>query len=95
MQLGKLDVSPASQRVSCKTARKCAKADQRVAPAKQNAEFEPLEHSVYEGRRRLGRYLRIAPTWYAAYDAEDRPLGEFSRPQDAYAAVSGISGGGE
>jgi hypothetical protein len=55
-------------------------------------DFEPLAHSVYEGRRRLGRYERIAPTWYAAYDAEDGLLGKFSRPQDAYAAVAGLGG---
>jgi hypothetical protein len=58
----------------------------------RSGEFEPLEHSVYEGRRRLGCYVRIAPTWYAAFDAEDRPLGEFSGPQDAYTAVAAISG---
>jgi hypothetical protein len=42
----------------------------------------------------LGGYERIGKRKYAAYDAEDRPLGEFSRRQDAYAAVAGVSGGG-
>jgi hypothetical protein len=65
---------------------------QRVSATDPKSNFEPLEHSVYEGRRRLGRYVRIAPTWYAAFDAEDRPLGEFSRPKDAYTAIAAISG---
>lgn len=67
---------------------------QGVSETLPKSNFEPLEHSVYEGRRRLGRYVRIAPTWYAAFDAEDRPLGEFSRSQDAYKAVVAISAGG-
>jgi hypothetical protein len=55
--------------------------------------FEPLAHSVYIGRQRLGRYARTAPNSYAAYDSEDCPLGEFSQPQDACAAVTGSSVG--
>ncbi|UPJ41808.1 hypothetical protein IVB40_31755 [Bradyrhizobium sp. 40] len=55
--------------------------------------FEPVEHSVYEGRERLGRYLRISPTLYAAFDVDDRPLGEFLGRRAAYAAVASISGG--
>jgi hypothetical protein len=51
-------------------------------------EFEPLEHSVYLGRERLGRYSRIGPKLYAAFDAKDRLLGEFKKRKDAYAAVS-------
>jgi hypothetical protein len=65
---------------------------QSISAIDPKPNFEPLEHSVYEGRRRLGRYAQIAPTWYAAFDAEDRSLGEFSRRQDAYAAVAAISG---
>ena len=57
-----------------------------LAPNKKS-DFEPLEHSVYHGRRRLGRYACVAPKRYAAYDADDRPLGEFKRRKDAYAAV--------
>jgi hypothetical protein len=57
-----------------------------LAP-KKKSDFEPLEHSVYRGRRRLGRYARVAPKRYAAYDADDRPLGEFKRRKKAYAAV--------
>jgi hypothetical protein len=69
-------------------------ADRPIAAKPENPEFEPLEHSVYEGRLRLGRYVRIAPTSYAAFDAEDRSLGEFSRSSDAYAAIAGVSEGG-
>ena len=54
----------------------------------QQPEFEPLEHSVYFGRERLGRYSRIGLKLYAAFDAKDRLLGEFKRRKDAYAAVS-------
>lgn len=50
--------------------------------------FEPLEHSVYYGRQRLGRYDRIAKKLYAAFDALDRPLGKFKTRAQAYAAVS-------
>lgn len=52
-------------------------------------DFEPLEHSVYFGRQRLGRYCRIAERLYAAFDAEDHPLGEFRAIRAAYAAVAG------
>jgi hypothetical protein len=48
---------------------------QSVSAASPKPDFEHVEHSVYEGRQRLGRYERIAPACYAAYDAEDRPLG--------------------
>ena len=54
----------------------------------QQSEFEPVEHSVYLGRERLGRYSRIGPKLYIAFDAKDRLLGEFKRRKDAYAAVS-------
>jgi hypothetical protein len=66
---------------------------QSVSAVRPKQKFEHLEHSVYDGRRRLGRYIRIAPAWYAAYDAEDRSLGEFSRCQDAYTIVAGIAAG--
>jgi hypothetical protein len=50
--------------------------------------FEPLEHSVYDGRQRLGRYVRISARRYAAYDSHDRLLGDFKKRKDAYTAVS-------
>jgi hypothetical protein len=50
--------------------------------------FEPLEHSIYCGRERLGQYSRVGPKLYAAFDAKNRMLGEFKRRADAYAAIS-------
>jgi hypothetical protein len=60
---------------------------QGVSDADPKPKFEPVEHSVYLGRRRLGRYSRIAPRKYAAFDACDRPLGEFKRRKDAWRAI--------
>jgi hypothetical protein len=56
--------------------------------ADKKLDFEPLEHSVYCGRQRLGRYVRIAARRYAAYDSHDRLLGDFKKRKDAWAAVS-------
>jgi hypothetical protein len=52
--------------------------------------FESLYHSVYEGRERLGHYVRISPARYAAYDASGRYLGKFGSTRRAFAAV-GVS----
>jgi hypothetical protein len=38
----------------------------------------PLCHSVYLGRRRLGRYERIGKRKYVAYDSNERLLGCFT-----------------
>jgi hypothetical protein len=46
-------------------------------PQRKQRNFEPLYHSVYDGRERLGHYIRIAPRRYAAYDAHNRLLGKF------------------
>ena len=43
--------------------------------AGRTAKFEPLEHSVYIGRRRLGRCIRIGARRHAAYDASNRSWG--------------------
>lgn len=50
-------------------------------------EFEPLYHFVYDGRHRLGHYVRIAHRQYAAYDAGNRLLGKFASTGAAFAAV--------
>jgi hypothetical protein len=50
--------------------------------------FNPLEHSVYCGRERLGSYVRISATSYAAYDARCRLLGRFRKRKDAWRAIS-------
>jgi len=92
MQLGKLGVSKASQAVSCKTKRKRSKADQRVTPRKQNADFEPLEHSVYVGRRFLGRYERVSVKRYAAFDESGRRLGGFGKRAAALVAIDRAGG---
>jgi hypothetical protein len=61
----------------------------RVRSASNNSEFEPLEHSVYIGRLRLGRYVRVGLSQYAAYDADDRP---FAKRTDALAAFDIVGG---
>jgi hypothetical protein len=93
IQPGKLDVLQSAQAVSCKTGRIRTECDQGVTSAKQNLEFEPLEHSVYHGRQRLGRYVRIAARRYAAYDARNRLLGKFKKRKDAWAAIGRASAG--
>jgi hypothetical protein len=40
-------------------------------------EQEPIEHSVYIGRERLGRYVQTGAKKFEAFDAKDRPLGNF------------------
>src|SRR6476659_7992053 len=38
---------------------------------------EPIQHSVYIGRERLGRYVQTDRKKFKAFDANDRPLGNF------------------
>jgi hypothetical protein len=52
------------------------------------ADFPPLDHSVYFGRERLGRYFRASKRIYASYDNDDAHLGNFRSRQAAYQAVS-------
>jgi hypothetical protein len=40
-------------------------------------EQKPIEHSVYIGRERLGRYVQTGTKKFEAFDAKDRPLGNF------------------
>jgi hypothetical protein len=51
------------------------------------SDFAPLEHSIYVGRRRLGRYVRIGVRLYAAYGARDQLLGCFTKRANALAAI--------
>ena len=37
----------------------------------------PIEHSLYLGRERLGRYVQMRHNRFRAFDALDRPLGNF------------------
>src|SRR6266566_8239754 len=62
--------------------------------ADKKLDFEPLEHSVYHGRERLGRYARVAPRRYAAYDANDRLLGDYRKRKEAWAAINRAASGG-
>jgi hypothetical protein len=67
--------------------------NQRVSEPNPKPQFDLLDHAVYDGRQRLGGYSRIAPTRYAAYDANGHSLGEFSHRQDAYLAVAALAEG--
>jgi hypothetical protein len=58
-------------------------------------QFDPLEHSVYVGRQRLGRYARIGNRKYAAYDANERLLGRFMKLANAQRAFDRLASGGE
>jgi hypothetical protein len=49
--------------------------------------FELIEHSIYIGRRRLGRYAQTDKKRFDAFDAEDRPLGAFKSRRQALAAI--------
>jgi hypothetical protein len=64
-------------------------------PRREQHEFEPLDHSVYVGRWRLGRYERVAKRKYAAYDARGQLLGRFTKRTDALAAFDRFIVGGE
>jgi hypothetical protein len=50
--------------------------------------FEPIRHSVYIGRRKLGRYSQTKKRRVEARDAEDRLLGVFTSRAKALAAIS-------
>jgi hypothetical protein len=50
-------------------------------------ERKPIEHSVYLGRERLGRYVRIDRKRFKAFDAIDRPLGNFRVRARALSAI--------
>ena len=61
------------------------------APDNKKSKFEPLEHSVYFGRQRLGHYVRVGKRLYAAYGASGRLLGRFKSRKKAWAAISGAA----
>jgi hypothetical protein len=48
---------------------------------------KPIEHSLYCGRERLGRYVQIDRRRFKAFDAHDRPLGNFRIRARALAAI--------
>lgn len=55
--------------------------------AKRRSGKQPIKHSVYIGRQRLGRYQEIVCKRYQAFDADERPLGGFRTRRKALAAI--------
>lgn len=49
--------------------------------------LKPIEHSLYLGRERLGWYVQIDHKRFRAFDALDRPLGNFRIRTRALAAI--------
>jgi len=49
--------------------------------------FEPIEHSLYFGRLRLGRYIQIAKRRVDAFGPRDEPLGAFKSRVQALTAI--------
>lgn len=58
-----------------------------VSPGGEEGSFTPLYHSVYEGRQRLGHYVRVSTKLYGAFDALGRSLGKFASRGAAFTAV--------
>ena len=52
---------------------------------------EPREYSVYIGRERLGRLVRLGKRTFEAFDHNDRALGAFCKQKIALAAISAAS----
>jgi hypothetical protein len=47
----------------------------------------PIEHSLYFGRQRLGRYVQTDRKRFTAFDTLDRPLGNFRSRARALTAI--------
>jgi hypothetical protein len=62
-------------------------ASKKTRGADKPAQQEPIEHSLYLGRERLGRYVQMDQKRFKAFDALDRPLGNFRIRARALAAV--------
>lgn len=60
---------------------------QRVSDARPKPKFDSLEHSVYLGRQRLGRYVQTDRKKFKAFDANDRLLGNFRIRNRMLAAI--------
>ena len=60
---------------------------QSVSAPLPKPKFEPLFHSVYIGRDRLGRYVQADRNRYKAFDANDKPLGNFRVRARVLAAI--------
>jgi hypothetical protein len=68
---------------------------QGVSASLPKQKFEPLGHSIYVDRLRLGRYERIGNRKYAAYDANDRLLARFTKLGNARRAFDRLAHGGD
>jgi hypothetical protein len=91
MQLGKLHHYQADQQDSCKTLPFELQSYQRVTSTAQNISArgtwpKPIEHAVYIGRERLGRYVQTDRKKYKAFDAANQPLDNFRVRARALAA---------
>jgi hypothetical protein len=54
---------------------------------KSTSPFEPIERSLYYGRRRLGRFVQLDRRKYQSFGADDRCLGTFLSKPKALAAI--------
>jgi hypothetical protein len=81
------------QKISEQTKVRTAADPAELEPS-SSSEFEPLEHSVYVGRQRLGRYERTGKRKYAAFDADDRLLGRFTKLANAQKAFDCLTATG-
>jgi hypothetical protein len=64
-----------------------------VSPSSsKKARWKPIEHSLYLGRERLGRYVQTERKLFKAFDARDRPLGIFLTRMRALDAIGKARG---
>jgi len=50
-------------------------------------EFEPIERSLYLGRRKLGRFVQTDAGQFEAFGPDDRSLGHFETSTQVLAAI--------
>jgi len=62
-------------------------ASKKARGAEKTARQKPIEHSLYLGRERLGRYVQMGHKRFKAFDALNRPLGKFRIRGRALAAI--------
>jgi hypothetical protein len=62
-------------------------ASKKTRGADKATQLKPIEHSPYLGRERLGRYVQTDHKRFKAFDALDRPLGNFLVRARALAAI--------
>jgi hypothetical protein len=48
---------------------------------------KPIKHSLYFGRERLGRYVKVDRKTFKAFDSKNRRLGTFRTRARALAAI--------